>query len=149
MTRVAQFEGDMIEEGSEEDEEDSDEEKEAPAVLSEKGAIVFSPFEVAQAFSHFSYWASGRKRLVCDLQGVSDESNNVLMFSDPVIHYYNPDGYTCRKNVHGRTDQGKEGMHKFFHTHSDYCGHLCKIVNRGFRKVRRFDKKSQDHSVSA
>ncbi|GAX28499.1 hypothetical protein FisN_38Hh007 [Fistulifera solaris] len=149
MTRVALFDGDIIEEGNEEEEDSSDDEKEALGVPSEKSAIVFSPFEVAQAFSHFSYRASSRKRLVCDLQGVYDEANNVLMFSDPVIHYYNPGGFTCRKNVHGRTDHGKEGMSKFFHTHSEYCGHLCKIVNRGFRKVRRFDKKSKDHSEYA
>lgn len=48
--------------------------------------IVFTPSEVAQAFSHFSYWSSGRKRLICDLQGVYDEDENVLKFSDPVIH---------------------------------------------------------------
>ncbi|GAX22147.1 hypothetical protein FisN_39Lh014 [Fistulifera solaris] len=138
MTRVAHFEGDIIEEGSEE-EEDSDEEKEGSDVLPGKNTVVFSPFEVAQAFSHFNYLASWRKRLVCDLQGVYDEAN--LLFSDPVIHYYNPRAYTCRKNVHGRTDHGKEGLHKFFDTHADHCGPLCRIVNRGFRRVARSEKK--------
>jgi len=46
--------------------------------------------EVAQTFSHFSYYATGKERLVCDLQGVYNEKENVLKLSDPVIHYYNP-----------------------------------------------------------
>jgi hypothetical protein len=37
-----------------------------------------------QAFSHFSYWATGRKHLVCD-QGVYEEKANMIMFSDPGI----------------------------------------------------------------
>ncbi len=135
MTRIAHFEGDVIEEGSEEEEEES----EARELLQGKRALVFTPLEVAQAFSHFSYLASGKKRLVCDLQGVHDEAKNVLIFSDPVIHYHNPRGYTSRTNVHGRTDHGKKGMHKFFHTHAQYCGPLCRMVNGGFQKVEKFE----------
>ena len=145
MTRIVHFEADVIEEGSEE-EEDSDEEKPPPDEIPGRSKVVFTPFEVAQAFSHFSYLASWRKRLVCDLQGVYDEANNVLLFSDPVIHYYNPRAYSCRKNVHGRTDHGKEGIHKFFDTHADHCGPLCRIANRGFRKVGRFERKNP-HSI--
>jgi hypothetical protein len=134
MTRIAHFEGDVIEEGSEEEEEESEVEE----LLQGSRALIFTPFDVAQAFSHFSYLASGRKRLVCDLQGVYDEAKNVLIFSDPVIHYHNPRGYTSRKHVHGRTDHGKKGMNKFFHTHAQHCGPLCRIVNRGFQKVEKF-----------
>lgn len=140
MTRIAHFEADVIEEGSEEEEE-SDEES-TPG----ENALVFSPFEVAQAFSHFTYLASGGKRLVCDLQGVYDESNTILSFSDPVIHYHDPRISFIRKNVHGRTDNGKKGMNKFFDTHADYCGPLCRIVNEGFRNVGRI-KKKEVHSA--
>jgi hypothetical protein len=48
---------------------------------------IFSPSDVAQAFSHFTYCASGRKRLACDVQGVYDEQHGILKLSDPVIHY--------------------------------------------------------------
>jgi hypothetical protein len=136
MTRIAHFEADVIEEGNEEEEgEDSEEENIASNGIRRKTAVVFSPFEVAQAFSHFTYLTSKEKRLVCDLQGVYDESSNTLLFSDPVIHYHNPRGYASRRNVHGRTDHGKEGMNKFFDTHAPYCGHLCRIMNRGFCEV--------------
>jgi hypothetical protein len=95
--------------------------------------IIFTPFDVAQAFSHFSYWATGRKRLVCDLQGVYDPELNQLQLSDPVIHYYNHRD-ADRTNVHGRTDRGRNGMAMFFDSHHEYCGHLCRLVNRGFHR---------------
>jgi hypothetical protein len=95
----------------------------------------FTPSEVAQAFSHFSYQATGRKRLVCDLQGVYDEKDNVLKFSDPVIHYYNARRLE-RRSVHGRTDLGRKGMAMFFETHKDCCGHLCRLVTGGFKRQR-------------
>ncbi|KAL7573926.1 hypothetical protein ACA910_001938 [Epithemia clementina (nom. ined.)] len=97
--------------------------------------ITFSASEVAQAFSHFSHQATGKKRLICDLQGVFDEKENLLKFSDPVIHYYNP-GKTDKRTVHGRTDLGQKGMFLFFKTHKDCCGHLCRLVTRGFRPRR-------------
>ena len=115
MSRIAHFQTDVIEEGSEED-EDSAEENISSNEIRRKHELVFTPFEVAQAFSHFTYLASGEKRLVCDLQGVYDESNSSLLFSDPVIHYHNPRGYASRKNVHSRTDHGKKGMNKFIDT---------------------------------
>ena len=41
-----------------------------------------------------------------------------------------------RKNVYGRTDGGKEGMHAFLKTHR--CGKLCRALNRrwGSRRAR-------------
>mmetsp|Transcript_1147 Transcript_1147/g.2962 ORF Transcript_1147/g.2962 Transcript_1147/m.2962 type:complete len:93 (+) Transcript_1147:1645-1923(+) len=44
--------------------------------------------EVAQAFSHFSYIHSGRKALICDLQGTHVRRESMLYFTDPVIHYH-------------------------------------------------------------
>jgi hypothetical protein len=132
---------DLIREDSE-DEDDSNQEEDGinnnnssycqPA---SDGAKVFTASEVAQAFSHFTYWKSGRKRLVCDLQGVYDEELNVLKLSDPVIHYHN-DFHRGHSRRYGNTDRGRKGMAMFFATHHEHCGHLCKLVMRGLRPQR-------------
>ena len=143
--KVANFDLNMIEEGSEEEDDDDDEEEcigRYGGVTASK--ILFTPSQVAQAFSHFSYLQSDRKRLVCDLQGVYDEGKNLLQFSDPVIHYYNPQREN-RRCVHGRTDRGWNGIRDFFTTHS--CveqDHLCQMLTRGFRSIRR----SQHHNTT-
>lgn len=94
----------------------------------------FSASEVAQAFSHFSYVATGEKRLICDIQGVYDEPSGRLMISDPVIHYYNR-RREHRKNIYGRSDMGERGIRQFFKTHQ--CSELCKLVKFGFRTSRK------------
>ncbi|KAL7573925.1 hypothetical protein ACA910_001937 [Epithemia clementina (nom. ined.)] len=134
-----------IEEG-EEDDEDHEEEGNHGFVR----RIVpktFSASEVAQAFSHYSYYATGKKRLICDLQGVFDVKENLLKFSDPVIHYYNP-GKSHKRSVHGRTDLGRKGMFMFFGTHKDCCGHLCRLVTGGFRQRRHHHHLSTQHPSS-
>ena len=130
-----------IEEGTEDDDINDDDDDDAAIhhendTLKSVPPMIFTPAQVAQAFSHFSYLHSDRKRLVCDLQGVYDEKKNILLFSDPVIHYYNP-LRTDRRGVHGRTDRGRDGIKDFFATHS--CkeqGHLCQLVTCGFRSTR-------------
>jgi len=143
MAKMAQHDLTVVAENrEEEEEEESDDEAGAPR----KEPICFTPSEVAQAFSHFSYWATGRKRLICDLQGVFDDKENVLKLSDPVIHYHHS-GRSDRRFVHGRTDRGRRGMALFFETHHEHCGHLCKLVNRGFRRPRyRHNAPSGTHS---
>ena len=42
-----------------------------------------------------------------------------------MIHYRSLSG---RKNVFGRTDRGKKGVHDFFQTH--HCSELCRMLNR-------------------
>jgi Alpha-kinase family/von Willebrand factor type A domain len=122
---------DMIEEQSDDDDSfnsDEDEKNDKADVAS----IVFTASQVAQAFSHFSFCHTKGKRLVCDLQGVFDEAKNELQFSDPVIHYYSSKHHR-RRNVHGRTDRGRNGIDDFFRTHS--CAeqnNLCQLVSRGF-----------------
>lgn len=82
-----------------------------------------------QAFSHFSYRNSSRKMLVCDLQGVQSRSAvdedraGVFELTDPVIHYRSKSG---RRQVYGRTDLGKKGMHRFFKTHK--CNDVCRLL---------------------
>eukprot|EP00536_Pseudo-nitzschia_multiseries_P006283 jgi/Psemu1/192727/e_gw1.131.23.1 len=142
------FDADLgaIEEGDEEDDSEGETDDDS-SVDPNHGitAIKFGVSEVAQAFSHFSYIASGKKRLICDLQGVFDEPSNTLKLTDPVIHYFNYRRQE-RERVHGRTDKGRQGMAMFFETHKDCCGHLCRLVTGGFRRTRFRAKQQQKHS---
>jgi Alpha-kinase family len=128
-----------IEEGEEDDDSSTSSAGEGPGGLSRITPIKFTASDVAQAFSHFSYLATGKKRLICDLQGVFDEKSNTLKFSDPVIHYFDHRRQE-RRGVHGRTDRGRKGMAMFFDTHKECCGHLCRLVTGGFRRPRRHGK---------
>jgi len=85
--------------------------------------------EVAQAFSHFSYIHSGKKMLICDLQGVYDNTDKLLRFTDPVIHYHDIKKKE-KRGVCGRTDLGQKGIWGFFRTHR--CNGLCDLVTKGF-----------------
>ena len=83
--------------------------------------------DVPQAFSHYTYHASNRTRLVCDIQGVFQSSQFKLV--DPVIH-----SNEGEKAKFGRTDRGQQGMDDFFKSHT--CNGLCKLLhlphNRAF-----------------
>ncbi|KAL7581475.1 hypothetical protein ACA910_022047 [Epithemia clementina (nom. ined.)] len=96
---------------------------------------VYTASEVAHAFSHFTYWATKRKRLVCDLQGVFDEKKNEIILSDPAIHFHD-DSQPDERRHHGRTDMGREGMAMFFATHHKHCGPLCMKVVGGLRAAK-------------
>jgi hypothetical protein len=96
------------------------------------GKAVYSvqPEDVPQAFTHFSYVITGRKLMVCDLQGVLLQTNPpVFELTDPVIHYRSRRG---RKHVFGRTDKGQRGFGEFFKTHE--CNDLCRLL--GFAQNR-------------
>ena len=103
----------------------------------DKSLPEFSAFDVAQAFSHFSYWATGRKRLICDLQGVFDDGKNLLYLSDPVIHCDNRGKSYKDPCIAGRTDRGRTGMALFFKTHKCHCGKLCRLVTSGLKRTQR------------
>uniref|UniRef100_A0A7S3V8N3 Alpha-type protein kinase domain-containing protein n=1 Tax=Chaetoceros debilis TaxID=122233 RepID=A0A7S3V8N3_9STRA len=97
----------------------------------DKDSIFVSNNEVAQAFSHFSYIHSGRKRLICDLQGVMKKQSKLFCFTDPAIHYHNAreeEGSNLTK--YGRTDRGQKGIQNFFDSHT--CNGLCNLVTKGF-----------------
>jgi hypothetical protein len=127
--------GAIVEE-DEEGEESSDEEhvpeedgrdlQRASAMDHHRG-VKFSVEDIPQAFSCFSYKYSKHRYLVCDLQGVLDQTRSPPCFelTDPVIHYKSKKG---RKNVFGRTDRGEEGMNKFFATHK--CSELCEALGK-------------------
>jgi len=109
----------ILEEGDEEDESDSEDEYEENT---EDDHIRLE--DIPQAFSHFTYRYTKRKLLVCDLQGVLNNSSQPLFeMTDPVIHFRSRHG---RKNVFGRTDHGSKGIHNFFHTHK--CSPLCRML---------------------
>eukprot|EP00752_Nemacystus_decipiens_P008919 g7962.t1 len=89
------------------------------------------PTDYLQAFSHFTYHHSERTMLVCDLQGVMSDNSpedphvaGVFELTDPVIHFQSKTG---QKQVYGRTDLGRKGMHKFFRTHE--CNDVCKLLD--------------------
>lgn len=93
--------------------------------------IIFSPFEVAQAFSYFSYFATSKQRLICNLQGVYIENENLIKLSDPVIHCNKKSQRHC---IHGRTDLGWKGIEMFHDMHKHYYNDLCRLVTHGFKR---------------
>jgi len=92
----------------EEEEEDEDEEE-------------IDVYDVPQAFSHFTFQASGGMQLVCDLQGTWNEHDGFLL-TDPVVHYVSASNPELR-HKNGATDKGLNGVRKFFETHK--CNALC------------------------
>eukprot|EP00899_Mesostigma_viride_P010636 jgi/Mesvir1/19574/Mv09878-RA.1 len=76
--------------------------------------------EIPQCFSHFTYVVTGRKKLVCDLQGVWNATDG-FMLTDPAIHYISTTG---RRGINGITDKGQDGVDRFFKTHQ--CRMLCR-----------------------
>ena len=70
-----------------------------------------------QAFSHYTWVKSGRRLVVCDLQGV--KSRFKLILTDPAIHYIN---ILC----HGSTNLGMKGIQMFFQVHK--CNNICRAL---------------------
>eukprot|EP00455_Lapot_gusevi_P006767 TRINITY_DN1289_c0_g4_i2.p1 TRINITY_DN1289_c0_g4~~TRINITY_DN1289_c0_g4_i2.p1 ORF type:complete len:364 (+),score=69.66 TRINITY_DN1289_c0_g4_i2:172-1263(+) len=66
-----------------------------------------------QAFSHFSYEASGHTVLICDIQGVGD------LYTDPQMHSIDGKGF-------GKGNLGKRGFDKFLQTHR--CNRICQYL---------------------
>ena len=136
---------DKIDEVSEEDEDDDGYEEDG-------GTKLFTPSQVAQAFSHYSYHQTDCKRLVCDLQGVYDSTKHELVLSDPVIHYHNATQTRTtmyrKQCVHGRTDRGWDGIRDFFVSHrcADQGG-LCQLVNHGFKSISATNRKKPLRTV--
>ncbi|RUP47395.1 kinase-like domain-containing protein [Jimgerdemannia flammicorona] len=68
----------------------------------------------AQAFSHFSWIASGKRLVVVDLQGVE------YVMTDPVIH-------SVKEPHFGPTDFAQQGINLFFASHR--CNFVCAQLN--------------------
>ena len=114
--------GAVEEEDSEEEEEDdmscegSFQDVTQQAFESESSSEITKPSDYLQAFTHFTYLFTGRKVMVCDLQGVfnTDMVPPTFELSDPAIHYSSKRG---REMVYGLTDKGRKGVQLFFNTH--------------------------------
>lgn len=93
----------------------------------------FSVDDIPQAFSCFSFWASSRKYLVCDLQGILNTNRDPLVFElfDPVIHHSSSN---AKATKYGRTDKGWMGIHAFHETHT--CSNLCRLLRKNRRFIR-------------
>ena len=68
-----------------------------------------------QAFSHYSWVASGKSLVICDLQGIKSGATRVTL-TDPAIH-------STTAGTYGHTDHGNGGILRFFRTH--VCGDVC------------------------
>ena len=66
-----------------------------------------------QAFSHFTWEASGNKLLICDLQGVGD------CWTDPQIHTVDGKGF-------GKGNAGLQGVRQFMRQHK--CNAICRAL---------------------
>ncbi|KAG2450987.1 hypothetical protein HYH02_004259 [Chlamydomonas schloesseri] len=80
------------------------------------------PEHVPQAFSHYTWWATGGTKLVCDLQGTWTADDGFTL-TDPVIHHVRG------RKLNGATDKGAEGVRNFFRTHT--CNALCRRLGLG------------------
>ncbi|KAJ9523312.1 hypothetical protein QJQ45_005270 [Haematococcus lacustris] len=69
-------------------------------------------FELAQAFSHWSWVHSSGQYLVCDIQGVGGRWTDVQVNS--------------RARVFGQADMGSQGITKFFESHR--CHQACRSL---------------------
>lgn len=105
--------------------------------------VTFSVHDIPQAFSHFTYLASGRRFLICDLQGVLNTklSSPVFEFTDPAIHYKK---LTDRVDF-GRTDRGEVGIQEFLQSHE--CTPLCRMLCRRWIKNSDADQAVQYKAI--
>ena len=80
------------------------------------GFVATSPlYDVTQAFSHYTWVKSGKRMVVCDIQGVHTDSG--FRLTDPAIHHLD-----IRRKYAG-TNLGKKGIRRFFKTHK--CNEIC------------------------
>ncbi|XP_052795894.1 alpha-protein kinase vwkA-like [Mya arenaria] len=78
------------------------------------GGYEKSIHELMTTFCHWTWYISGHKFMVCDLQGV--KSGRKYILTDPAIH-----SYDCR---FGNTDLGVVGMEMVLGNHN--CNKLCR-----------------------
>eukprot|EP00934_Nitzschia_sp_Nitz4_P004170 Nitzschia sp. Nitz4//scaffold209_size42451//23717//25822//NITZ4_007359-RA/size42451-processed-gene-0.62-mRNA-1//1//CDS//3329541703//4160//frame0 len=80
--------------------------------------------DVLHAFSHWTFFNSKHKLLVCDLQGVLNTEGPVprLELTDPAICSH----HSGKRSRFGITDVGVKGMRNFSRTHQ--CNLVCKFL---------------------
>lgn len=86
------------------------------------------PYELVQAFSHFTFEASKQNLIVVDLQGTlaMDNKPPEVILTDPAINTRSETTTLSCLNL-GRTDRGDRGISSFFQTHE--CGPTCKLLH--------------------
>lgn len=70
-----------------------------------------------QAFSHFTYERSGKKLVICDLQGCWDPVRQECRLTDPACHTLD------EKRRFGESNCGPKGIDNFFSAH--HCNEIC------------------------
>ncbi|ELP95213.1 elongation factor 2 kinase, putative [Entamoeba invadens IP1] len=71
-----------------------------------------------QAFSHWSYFRTAKRLIVCDLQGIIRPDKNDYLLTDPAIHHE-----SVTKYYFSLTNLSQRGMSQFFSTHQ--CNAVC------------------------
>ena len=102
--------------------------------------IHVSQDSVAQSFSHFSYIASGRKLLLCDLQG-SSRGRDLIQFTDPVLH-------SQQGGKYGKTDRGAKGIEDFLNSAMSYAMLQQGYFLLGHARTNAVPKKDNEMLVS-
>jgi hypothetical protein len=134
----------VIEEGSEEEEDSDDEVFDNKHKAPNRNALKFDvrPEHIPQTFSHFTYERSKKQLMVVDLQGVlqtKPDGNLEYVLTDPAIHKRRRKKRTNKLQnwTFGRTDRGESGMRQFFETHQ--CNDACRIL--GLTEQWRYSKR--------
>merc|ERR1712157_448847 len=78
-----------------------------------KGWVSEDDRNTPAAFSHFTYEASNKYLLVCDIQGVGD------LYTDPQVHSDDGNGF-------GKGNLGRNGIDEFLSTHR--CNPICRYL---------------------
>uniref|UniRef100_A0A061SBJ0 Elongation factor 2 kinase n=1 Tax=Tetraselmis sp. GSL018 TaxID=582737 RepID=A0A061SBJ0_9CHLO len=81
---------------------------------SDNSGSVTTGADLPQAFSHYTYEASNRLLVVCDIQG-----QGVDFFTDPQIHSFDGEGF-------GLGNLGPRGIRRWRQTHR--CNAICKLA---------------------
>jgi hypothetical protein len=98
------------------------------AIPRDELSLTVNPYNVIQAFSHFTYEKSKKNLLVVDLQGVfiSKNEGSEFVLTDPAIHTRSQSSRLSRLNL-GRTDRGDRGISTFFKSH--VCDETCRLLD--------------------
>lgn len=89
-----------------------------PTLSLQVGEVAITDF--LHAFSHWVFYSTGEKMIVCDLQGILDMEGMIPLFrlTDPAINT------KSRKHQFGRTDIGWNGIKNFCRRHQ--CNKVCR-----------------------
>lgn len=91
---------------------------------------------IIQAFSHWTYHVTGRKLLVCDLQGHRGTPTSGKTYLGKKHYYLLTDpAINSAARSYGMNDLGQKGIDAFFQRHT--CNHFCKAWGLHGNRPRR------------